>query len=135
MILAVIQDGAEVHDGESRQESAGSGIANALLDRGNPVLGDRTAKDIVDEFDAFAALDGLHLDAADSKLAVPAGLFFVLAFDVSLAANGFSVRNFGRLQGEVNVIALVELGDDDLDMLLAGAGEQELLGLRIAHET
>jgi len=63
---------------------------------------------------------------------VPAGLFFVLAFDIGFAADGFAVRDFGRLQSKVDVIPLVELGDDDFDVLLAGTGEQEFLRLRVA---
>jgi len=56
----------------------------------------------------------------------------VLAFDVGFAANGFAVGDFGRLQSEINVIALVELGDDHFNMLLAGAGQEKFLGLRVA---
>ncbi len=48
-----------------------------------------------------------------------AGLFLVLAFGVGFAANGFAVGDFGRLEREVDVIALVELGDDHFDVLLA----------------
>ena len=132
MILAIVQDGAEVHDRKSRQESAGSGIADALLHRRNPVFRDGAAEDIVDELHALAALDRLHLDAANAELAVPTGLLFVLAFHVGFAANGFAVRDFGRLQSEINVIALVELGDDHFNMLLAGAGQEKFLGLRVA---
>src|SRR6266851_2244115 len=82
VIFAVVEDGTEIHDGKAGEETAGRGITYALFDGGNPVLGDGTAKNIIDEFDALAALDWLHLDAADAKLAVAAGLFFVLAFDV-----------------------------------------------------
>src|SRR5258708_7490016 len=130
VILAVVEDGAEVHDGESRQEAPGSGIPDALLDGGNPVLRDGAAKDIVDELDALAALDRLHLDAAYAELAVATGLLFVFAFDVGFTADGFAVRDFGRFRGEIDVIALVELGDDDFDVLLAAAGQEGVLGLR-----
>jgi len=51
-------------------------------------------------------------------LTVATGLLFVLAFDVGFAADGFAVRDFGRLQSEIDVIALVELGDDDFNVLL-----------------
>ena len=102
---------------------------------GIQLRGNRAAENVVDELDAFAAFDGLHLDAAHAELAVTAGLLFVFAFGVGFAANGFAIRNFGRLEREVDVIALVQLGDDDFDVLLAGAGEQEFLGLRIARET
>src|SRR5438309_8109807 len=98
MILAVVEDRAEVDYGKSRQVAAGSGIADALLDGWNPVLGNGAAKHIVDELHALTALDGLHLDPAHAKLTVAAGLFLVLAFDVGFAANGFAVRNFRRLQ-------------------------------------
>ncbi len=131
VIFAVVEDGAEIHDWESCQEAPGGGVANSSFDGRNPVLGDRPAENIVDELNSLATFDGLHFDAADTKLSVAAGLLFVLAFDVGFPADGFAVRNFGRLQGEINVIALVELGDDDFNVLLAGTREQEFLGLRI----
>jgi len=96
VILAVVEDGAEVHNGKSRQEAAGSGIADALLDGGNPVLRDGAAKDVVDELDALAALDWLHFDAAYAELTVAAGLFFMLAFDVGFAR---MVSRYGTLGG------------------------------------
>ncbi len=132
VILAVVEDGTEVHHGESRQESAGGSVADAFLDGGNPVLGDGAAKDVVDELDALAALDRLHLDAANAELAVAARLLLVLAFDVGFAADGFTVRDFGWFESEIDMVALVELGDDDFNVLLAGAGQQKFLGLRIA---
>src|SRR5579884_1864687 len=73
VILAIVEDGAEVHDGKSGEIAAGGRFANAFFDRGNPVLRNGAAEDIVDELDAFAALDRLHLDAAHTELAVAAG--------------------------------------------------------------
>jgi len=61
-------------------------------------VGNRSAKNIVNEFDALVTLGRFKLDAADAELAVAAGLFFVFAFDVGASANGFAVRNFGRLE-------------------------------------
>src|SRR5260370_9385835 len=79
VIFAVVKDGAEIHDWKTCEEAARSSVANSFFDGGNPVLRNGAAEDIVDEFDALAALDRLHLDAADAKLAVTAGLFLVLA--------------------------------------------------------
>ena len=97
VIFAVVEAGAEIDDGKAGQKAALGGVANALFDRGNPVVRDRAAENIVDELDAFAARKRLHLDAADAELAVAAGLFFVLAFGVGFAANGFAIGNFRRL--------------------------------------
>src|SRR6266853_6546924 len=102
MILAVVEDRAEVHYRNSRQVPARSRISDAPLHGRNPVLGDGAAKYIVDELHALAALDGFHLDPAHAKLSVPAGLFLVLAFDIGFAADGFAVRNFRRFQSEVD---------------------------------
>src|SRR5260370_24479839 len=119
VILDVVEDGAEVDYGETRQEAAGSGIADALFDGGNPVLRDGAAKDVVHELDALAALNRLHLDAAYAELAVATALLLVLAFDVGFPADGFAVRNLGGFERTVAMAALVDLGDDDFDMLLA----------------
>ena len=51
------------------------------------------------------------------------GLLLVLALDVGFAADSFAVRDFRRLQSEIDVVAFVELGDDDFNVLLAGTGE------------
>ena len=52
----------------------------------------------------------------------------------ALAANGLAIGNLGRLQVDFGVVAVLQLGDHHFDVLLAGAGDQELLGLRIAEE-
>ena len=65
---------------------------------------------------------------------MPAGLLLVLALGVGLSANRFAVRHFWRLEREIHVVALVQLCDDHLDVLLSGPGKQEFLGLRVAHE-
>jgi hypothetical protein len=52
----------------------------------------------------------------------------------ALAADGFAVGNLGRLERDFGVVALFEAADDGLDVRLAGAGDEELVGLRVAEE-
>src|SRR5229473_2049940 len=47
----------------------------------------------------------------------------------------FAVRNFGRLQRQIHVVAFVQLGHHHFNVLLAGARKEKFLRLRIAHET
>jgi len=54
-------------------------------------------RNVVNELNALVAFGGLELDAAHTELAVPAGLFLVLAFGVCLAADGFTIGTFGGL--------------------------------------
>ncbi len=63
-----------------------------------------------------------------------AGLLLVLALHVGLAANGLAVRDLGRFQHHFGVVPLLHLGDHHFDVLLARAGDQKFLGLRIAEE-
>ena len=134
MILAVVDRGAEIDDRKSGEITAFGRSANAFLDRRNPVLGNRSAENIVHELNAGAARRRLHADAADAELPVPAGLFFVLALGVGLAADRLAIGHFGRLERQVDVVALVQLRDDHLDVLLPGARQQKFLRLRIARK-
>ena len=63
-----------------------------------------------------------------------ARLLLVPALHIGLAADSLAVRNLGRLQIDFGVVALLEFRDDHFDVLLAGSGNQEFFGLRIAEE-
>src|SRR3984893_526991 len=119
MIFAIVENGAEIDHWEAGQVAARGGFANSPFDGRNPVPWYRATENVVDELDALTSLNRLHLDAANAELAVSTGLLLVLAFGVGFAANGFAVGDLGGLEREVNVIALVQLGDYDFDVLLA----------------
>ena len=53
---------------------------------------------------------------------------------VGLAPNCFPVRDLRSFQYHFGVVALLQLGDDYLNVLLASAGDEKFLGLRIAEE-
>src|SRR6202451_1651299 len=115
--------------------SARCGIFNSLLYRRNVVLGNRAAKNIVDEFELAAAHQRLHLDLAIAVLTVSAGLLLMPALHVGLTANRFAIRNFWRLQNYFRVIPLLQLRDHDFNVLLPRARDEEFLSLRIAKES
>ena len=101
---------------------------------GNEVLGNRAAEDLVGELEVAAARQRLHLDPAIAELAVAAGLLLVAALDVGPAADRLAIGNLRRLQGDIHAVALLQAADDDFDVLLPAAGQQELAGLRVAVE-
>ena len=92
------------------------------------------AENLVGEFELGAARQRLHLDPAIAELPVTAGLLLVAALDVGLAANGLAVGDLGSLQRHLHAVALLHAADHNLDVLLAGAGQQELARLRVAVE-
>ena len=53
---------------------------------------------------------------------------------LDLDADGFAVGDLGGLEVDFGVVALFEAADDGFDVGLAGAGDEEFVGLRIAEE-
>jgi len=76
----------------------------------------------------------LHANLAVAELAVAAGLLFVASRRLDLGADGLTIGHLGGLEGDLGVVALFEAADDGLDVRLAGAGDEEFVGLRIAEE-
>ena len=64
----------------------------------------------------------------------PPDCFLWRPWRFGLGANGFKVGNLGRFERDLGVIALFEAADDGLDVRLACAGDEELVGLRVAVE-
>src|SRR5271170_6844609 len=110
------------------------GFPDAAFDGRNPVFGNGPSENIVDEFDALVPLGGFEFDSTNTELAMSAGLFLVLSFGVGLAANRFAVGYLGRLERQVDVVTLLQLGNDDLNVLLSVAREEKFLGLWLAGE-
>ncbi len=75
-----------------------------------------------------------HSDFAIAELAVSAGLLFVAALNLGGAADGFAIGDLGRFEDDLGVVAALEFADHDFDVLLAGSGDEEVLGLGIAEE-
>src|SRR6185437_10775386 len=134
VIAAVVEDHAEIDDRVACEEPALSSLDNAFFYGRNEVLGNGAAENVIHELKALAALHGFHLDFAVAVLAVAAALLLVATLDVSLAANGFTVRDFGSFEVDFSVVALLELGNNHLNVLLAGAGDEKFLGLLVAEE-
>jgi hypothetical protein len=133
VVVGAVEDGdLEVDDGVAGEIAARGRLDDALFDGGDEIARDCAAEDFVGEFESGSARLRLHADFAVAELAVAAGLLFVAAVGLGLAANGFEVGNLGRLERDFSVVALFEAADDGLDVRLAGAGDEELVGLRIA---
>ena len=99
---------------------------------GNELPRDRTAEDVVDELEVAAARQRLELDLAVAELAVAAGLLLVPAVRFGRRGDGFAIGDARQLQVHFDAEAALQLRHRDLDVRLPLAGEQQLLGLRVA---
>src|SRR5262249_44721633 len=119
VIRAVVNRDLEIDHGKAGQVAVGGGFDDAFLDRGDVVLRDRAAENLVGELEIRPARQWLHADPAIAELPVAAGLFLVPALYVGFAPNGFAIRNLGGLQHDLDGVAFLQTADDDFDMLLA----------------
>src|SRR5208282_3820580 len=133
IVIAAVEYGdLDVHHRIAGQMSFDQRVAHALFDRRNEVARDHAAHDVVDELEAFAARVRLDLEPAIAVLPAAARLTLVLALRFGASLDGFLVRNFGRLKLDVHVEFPAQLLDGDFDMHLAGARQNDVVGLRIA---
>ena len=75
----------------------------------------------------------LHPDLAVAELPVAAGLLLVAAVRLDRGRDRFTVGDTRRLEVDLDAEPAPQLGDRDLDVQLSLAGEQQLVGLRIAR--
>ena len=130
MVLTVEQGDREV-DHRKAERPALQVVLGAVLDRRDVLPGHRAADDLVDELEALAARQRLDLHLHVAELAVAAGLaletrVLLRAFADGLLVGGLGLRHLDR---DVE-FALQALGGD-LQVDLALAPEQHLVGVRV----
>ncbi len=132
--LAVGEGDPDVDEGVSGGDALGELGADALLDGGDEVFGDGAADDVFLELEARAGREGLDLQVADGVLAVAAGLFDEATVAGGGGAEGLAQGDLGFDGVDVDAVAGAEPVEDDLGVGLAGAPEDELVGVGILFE-
>src|SRR5690606_10528151 len=82
VVRAVDEDGPDIDERVSGEDPVLEGVGDAGVDRGNVLLGDASAGDLVDELVTAAGAGRLEVDDHMAVLASTARLADVLAFDV-----------------------------------------------------
>ena len=115
VLFAIEKGDLEVHHRIAGDDAALGGFPDALVHRRPVGLGNRTAEDLVDELVALAVV-GLHFDRALGELARAAGLLLVACRDLRARLDGLAIGDLGLVENDIDVVALFEPADDDLDV-------------------
>ena len=130
MVGAVNQGDLDVLDGIACDDAGLQRLLDALVDRGDVLLGDGTADGGVDELVAKAGLHRGEVDDGVAILAATTGLADELALDVlDLVAGGLAIGDLRLAHVAVDLELAAETVDDDLEVQLAHAGDDGLAGL------
>ena len=132
MVGAVDEGHLDVDHGVAGDNAALQGLLDALVDRGDVLLGHDAANDSVDELVALALLIGLHVDDRVTILAAATRLADELALGVLHGvAGGLAIGDLGLTHVAVDLELTTQTIDDDLEVQLAHAGDDGLAGLLV----
>ena len=146
MIGTVVQGDLHIHNGIAGHGTGQHRTTDTGIHRGDILLGDGAAHDLVLELVALAGLVGLHTDLDVTVLALTAGLAGVLGLLLHGLADGLLIGHLGRAHVGLHLelaqqavhddlqMQLTHTGDDGLTRLLVGVGAEGGILLRQLHQ-
>ena len=124
----------EVHRRERRQHAFVQALAQSFFDGGDVLSRHGASGDLVFEDEALSPLQGAELDINVAVLAVAAGLLFVLALRLGRLADRFAIRDLRHAGLQVDAEAILQLGENDVEMKIAHAGKDVVVRFRVLFE-
>ena len=134
MIGAVVERRLEVDERVTGENALLDRVAQTLFDRGEEVLGNAAAEHFLGEDHFVRLLLRLEADPDVAELTAAAGLLLVAAVGFDLRLDLLAVRHAGGLQLALNAEAALELGAEYVELDVAGAGEDHLVGLGVVGD-
>ncbi len=126
-VIAAVDEGHGDVDHLEAERTLDQRLANAVLDRRNPLLRHGAAVDLLLELEAFAPAEGTDFDDDVAELAVPARLLLVAAVLADRLADGFAVADLRRVALHVDAVAALEAADDGVQMLVVDATKADFV--------
>ena len=139
MVGTIDELGLHAEDGVAGDDTLAEDGLDALLNTGDVLPGDGTALDVGLELEVHATLFvrevlGLELDLDASVLAGTTGLLLVGVVDLGGLGDGLTVRDLGSADVGLDLELAEHAVDDDLEVELAHALDDGLVGLLVAAE-
>ena len=134
MVAAVQQGGLQADHRITGQHALFGGKADTLFDGREEILGDAAAEDLFLK-DDLLAVAGLEVDDDIAELAMTAGLLLMAALLLAGLADGLAVGDAGSLQADLDAELVLQLGLDDIQVLLAQTTDDLLVGLGVVLDS
>ena len=134
VIGAIVEHALEVDDRIAGERAVDHGFAQALFHGGEEVLGHAAAEHFLGEDHLLALLVGLEADPDIAELAAAAGLLLMTALLLHGLADLFTVGNARGVELGVHAEAGLELAHEHVDLNVARAGDDHLMGLGVVDD-
>ena len=126
-VIAAVDQGHRAIDHLEAERALDHRLANAVLDRGDPLLGHRAAVDLLLEHEAGAARQRLHLDDHVAELAVAARLLLVPALLGHRLADGFAIADGRRVALHLDPEAPLQPRENGVEMLVVDSAQADFV--------
>src|SRR5262249_9733997 len=127
VVLAEEHRGLDVDDRVARERPALHAGDDALLDRGNVLVRDDAALDLVDELELRAARQRRNAEVDFAELAATTALLLVAVVALGAALDRLAIRHVRLRQRDLDAEALLHPLDEDLEVEVAHALDERLL--------
>ena len=131
MVAAVVERNLHIHHLVTREYAALHRFLDALVDRLDVLLGNRSALDVVRELVALARLVRLNTNLRVAVVARTAGLANVLALRLGVPTDGLAIVHLRLADIGLDLVLAHHAVDDDLQVQLAHAGDDGLAGVDV----
>ena len=131
MVGAVEQSDAHINYRIASQNAFIHSFTHAFFYSRNVLTRNGAAENLINELEAASRRQGFHLNNNVTILAMAAGLFLVLAFNLSAATDGFTIFDNRSLQLSFHTKFTLHTLHDNFDVLVAHTADQGFLGYRV----
>ena len=134
MVGAIVQGSLQADHGVTSQGALLDCFLQTLFNSGVEVLGNSAANDSHVEDQIVLLFLGLEANPNVTELAGTAGLLLVTAVSFDLLLDLLAVSNLCGGQDSVDAEAGLQLSNDDIQLLIAGAGDNQLMGFSVVDD-
>jgi len=135
MVRAVIESSLQADKRIAGENALLNCVAQTLFNRGEEVSGNRAAENFLGEDEVILLILGLEANPNVTELTGTTGLLLVTAVSLNATLDLLAVSNTCGMELGVNTEAGLQLGAENVNLNITGAGDNHLVGLSVVDES
>ncbi len=135
MVRAIIEGSLQADKGIAGENALLNCVAQTLFNGGEEVSGNGTAENFLSKDEVILLILGLEANPNVTELTGTAGLLLVTAVSLNATLDLLAVSNTCGTELGVNTEAGLQLGAENVNLNITGAGDNHLVGLGVVNES
>ncbi len=135
MVRAIIEGSLQADKGIAGENALLNCVAQTLFNGGEEVSGNGAAENFLSKDEVILLVLGLEANPNVTELTGTAGLLLVTAVSLNATLDLLAVSNTCGMELGVNTEAGLQLGAENVNLDITGAGDNHLVGLSVVNES